>query len=269
MPAISRFLRAGTVALGLLVGCDDELGRDRYVWDSNSPTRGTGDAARMSDGALDHDGEGAEVSDVSVDPGAREASNADGLLADAGASDVSLDVRVDGLIDSSESGTLDWGDGGAIRAVLLAESPSCLACAEASCPSEIVGCSTIPGKSDGGPEAGLSRSQLCAETLECVVSTGCEALDTSTCYCGDVVFIPGACEIPTVANGMCKSALERSLETTDPKALLSSLLSTDRAGGWAMLLSRCLRDNQCRTCFPSVDAGADVKSAPSSNEFLH
>ena len=28
-----------------------------------------------------------------------------------------------------------------------------------------------------------------------------------------------------------------------------------------MLLARCLRDNQCTACFPSVDAGADAISA--------
>jgi len=264
MSAVPRFFRAGMVAFGLLVGCDDELGRDRYIWDSSVAGRATGDAARVGDGALDRDRDGADMSDAPMDARARETSNADSLPSNAGATDASLDG--DAPIGSAEGGPLDWGDAGAVRAVLLAESPSCLACAEASCPSEIVGCSSIPGTPDGGPEAGLTRSQLCAETLECLVSTGCEALDTSTCYCGDVVHFPGACQIPTVANGACKSTLERSLETADPKTIVSSFLSTDRGGGWAMLLARCLRDNQCRTCFPSVDAGLDARLPLPSNE---
>jgi hypothetical protein len=265
MSAIPRFVRAGMVAFGLLVGCDDELGHDRYVWDSNAAGRGS-DAARLGDTSADHDGNVADARDASVDADAGETSS-DGF--EGGASDASLDARVDasidGLIDAAESGPLDWGDAGALHAVLSLKSPACLACTQASCPSEIVGCSSVPGKPDGGPDAGLSRSQLCVETLQCLLATGCEAVDTSTCYCGPkVVPVPDLCTYPGTAEGVCKAPLERSLESTDPKVVLASMLSTDHGGGWAMLLTRCMRDNACASCFPAIDGGADAK-LPSLN----
>jgi len=241
------------VAAALLVGCDDDLGRDRYVWDSSLPRRSPSDASQEA-----RDGARADVSDASAD-GAREANSADGDAADrSNPGDVMVDGRADTSIDSAESGNDGWGDAGALRAVLLAESPSCLACAQASCPGEIVGCSTIAGKPDGGSEAGLSRSQLCVETLQCLLASGCEEDDTSTCYCGPkIVSVPDLCSFGA-AEGVCKAPLERSLESVDPKVILSSMLSTDLGGGWAMLLSRCMRDNACVTCFPALDAGADA-----------
>jgi hypothetical protein len=129
----------------------------------------------------------------------------------------------------------------------------------------MMGCITIAGIRDGGLEAGLSRSQLCVETLQCLLATDCDAHDTSACYCGPkVASVPDLCSFAGTAEGVCKATLERSLESTDPKVILASMLSTDRAGGWAMLLTRCLRDNACMSCFLSADAGVDAKP-PSSN----
>jgi hypothetical protein len=252
------------VAWGLLPACDDDLGRDRYLWDSG-PVARTTDAARTSDRAADDTVDVADASTMLDTDSQFDGPRADGGPADVRVSDVSLDGRIDALNDASESGTLDWGDAGAVRNLLLAESPACLACAQATCPSEIVGCSTIAGIRDGGPEAGLSRSQLCVETLQCLLATDCEAQDTSTCYCGPkIASVPDLCSFPGTAEGVCKATLERSLESTDPKVILASMLSTDRAGGWAMLLTRCLRDNACMGCFPSADAGVDAKP-PSPN----
>jgi len=257
MSAISRLVRAGIVALGLLAGCNDDLGRDRYIWDA-SPGRLTSDAARGGDGKDAREGLG---DDARRDDGIRDTSDADPDAtdvtgADVGDGDTSIDANTDTSFDSTEGGRSDWGDAGAVHAVLLAASPSCLACAQTSCPGEIVGCSTVPGAPDGGS---VSRSQLCAETLQCLVSTGCEAIDTSTCYCGKaVVSVPDFCTVPGAADGVCKAKLERSLESRDPKTILASMLSTDLGGGWAMLLARCMRDNACRTCFPALDAGPDA-----------
>jgi hypothetical protein len=260
MSALPRLVRVAIAALGLLLGCDDDLGRARYTWDAGSPPRPRADA--------DEAGSDAQR-DIQTDATTEIADGADagrgGNGSEADGSDVRIDAHSDVIIDgpltdsASERGS-DWGDAGAVRASLSKASSSCWICAETSCPNEIIGCSAIAGTPDGGPDAGLSRSQLCVETLDCFLSTGCEELDTSTCYCGGVTNFPGACQIPSVADGVCKNTLERSLESIDPGVILSSMLSPQRGGGQAMLLTRCLRDNQCRTCFPSVDAGADAKS---------
>jgi len=258
MSALPRPVGAAIAAFGMLLGCDDDLGRAGYIWDAGSVPRPQGDA----DGAerdAQRDLPPDLPSDVADGAGRGSNSSEDGGI-DA-PSDAHLDASIDGFpLDSAPESGGEWGDAGAVRASLSKVSSSCWTCAETSCPNEIIGCSTIAGTPDGGPDAGLSRSQLCVETLDCLLSTGCEELDTSTCYCGDVTNFPGACQIPSVANGVCKNTLERSLESADPATILSSMLSIHRGGGRAMVLTRCLRDNQCRTCFPFVDGGADAKS---------
>jgi hypothetical protein len=273
MLLVSRVARVGLAvvgltAVGLIAGCADDLGRERFVWDASAPSKLIADASRTDDARWDRapsnadaDPRGDEgtrdVIDANVD--AREASVEAGI-ADASV-DGSRDVSREASLDAMESGAGDWGDAGAVRAVLLGASPSCLSCAQASCPSEIIGCSTLAGEpngeADSGAEAGVARSQLCVETLQCLVSTACEERDTSTCYCGPNIKPPLLCETPGVAAGVCKSQLERSLESRDPNIILASMFSKELGGGWAMLLARCIRDNGCHSCFRDVDGGTD------------
>jgi hypothetical protein len=177
-----------------------------------------------------------------------------------------VDARLDASVDTP--GSMDIGvdaieTGVVLRDALRAKSVSCLSCAESSCPGETIGCGTIGGTPDAGRDAAaLSRSQLCVDTLVCVLATSCDSADTATCYCGDGG--RGICWVPDVAKGECKSTIERGFETTDPKRILEGLESSDRetGGGWAFLLARCLRDNACMSCFGRPDAGADAAAEP-------
>jgi hypothetical protein len=276
MLQVSRVARVGLTvvrltAVGSIVGCADDLGRERFVWDASAPNKLTTDASRTEDARRDSapsdadadrpgDGDGDTRDIVVANVDAREASVEAGVV-EAGVADASVDglrdVSRDAPLDAVEGGAGDWGDAGAVRAVLLGASPSCLSCVEASCPSEITGCSTLAGESAGESDGGVARSQLCVETLRCLVSTGCEARDTSTCYCGPNIKPPLLCETPGVAAGVCKSQLERSLESRDPPVILASMFSKELGGGWAMLLARCIRDNGCHSCFRDVDGGTD------------
>lgn len=155
---------------------------------------------------------------------------------------------------------------------LAAASPSCLDCAVAGCQMFIQGCAQISGSATAGPAKGTSRAALCVDTLSCVLSTGCATCDDPTsdctslarfgdCYCRfddpNAALVPDYCYPPgpTFA-GPCKSVLERSLETTDAKALLAGYSNMSVGGGWAMQLMQCLVDNGCTTCFPSPRDGA-------------
>jgi hypothetical protein len=56
--------------------------------------------------------------------------------------------------------------------------------------------------------------------------------------------------------------LERSLESTDPLAVLVSMSDATKGGGWAMNLVQCLRDNKCVACLPVPpdDGGSEAGS---------
>ena len=155
---------------------------------------------------------------------------------------------------------------------LAAQSPSCLECAASSCGIYVAGCATIAGLASDGPAEGTAKSELCVETLECVLSSACAWCVNPTgscfpitrfgqCYCGQpddvsVRLLPELCMPPSPdLAGPCKTALERSLETTTSSTLLASFGDTSKGGSWAMLLMQCLIDNKCQSCFPAPDGG--------------
>ena len=169
------------------------------------------------------------------------------------------DAATDGSLPGDEASDMT-ADSGALALsldnVFLAKSPECLACAQRSCPNLITGCTTLPGMAKKGPAVGVPKADLCVEVVACVTPTGCAGLDLGACYCGvdhpDPVF---KCNLPSP----CSSVLERGLEATDPFTILVTLTDPTKAGGWAMTLMQCLRDNQCADCLvvPLDDAGDD------------
>ena len=277
------------VTVGLVASCGDELGHAPYKWDAGLLARPPSDASdsRASDAQRDAsaDADASETAirdaaDISIeasrDVGADAAGDADAAVR----ADVSLDgdasLDGDSSVDSDASLDGDAGDasyseggreggptGTPLHAVLRARSLSCLSCAESSCPTEFVGCETISGAPDAGGDAGATRSQLCAETLNCLLATRCEENDRSFCYCGDALRADDGCLMPAASNGKCKSEIERSFESTDPNRVMNGIALTDRetGGGWAFALMQCIRDNDCDGCFPRpVDGGSDVKA---------
>ncbi len=125
-------------------------------------------------------------------------------------------------------------------------SPKCLECLNSRCQEPLKGgCESLVGSAAEGPATGVSKKQLCNETLGCVVSTKCGTSDLSTCYCGDV---PGtACVDEGVGNGRCKLALERSYEAVQPLDVPVRFHDATFAGGVAMNLLACAFEN-CDVC---------------------
>jgi hypothetical protein len=234
----------------------------------------------------------AACSDTSMSVPAGDAasleSGSDARTADDTQLSAEAEAGMDGGPDISVSSDADPGGDAALETsipgdaptgppapteVLAAQSPSCLDCAAAYCGTYIEGCSTLGGRAAKGPAAGELKSELCEETLACVLSTHCVAcLDPSTgcspvaklgdCYCrwqDPIVKAAGAfCQPPQPPfAGPCKSIFEKSLETTDPFAILAASSDFTSGGGWALQIMQCLVDNRCDSCFPSPGADMD------------
>jgi hypothetical protein len=114
----------------------------------------------------------------------------------------------------------------------------------------MLACDQLGGNAVAGPAAGVSRRTLCLETLACVESTSptCAVDALGTCYCGSVG-VSAACLVPGNANGTCKAATERGLETTDPQTIASNFTRSDLGAGAAYVLVQCLGDLGCDACF--------------------
>ena len=257
------------ITVGLAGGCGDKLGHPAYTWDGGVAVRPPVDASadQQTEAARDASLEASDASirdvvDAESDAGVEAGGDGDASV------DGAANLR-EASVDGAEASDAPFDvpeatpTGETLRATLRARSPSCLSCAEANCPSELVGCSNISGIPDAGPDAGATRSQLCVEMLACYLATGCEETDPSFCYCGTALRANNICLIPTTADGKCKAQVERSFEATDPNRVLAAISSADRdtGGGWALGLMQCIRDNDCDGCFPrSNDGGTDVRA---------
>ncbi len=119
---------------------------------------------------------------------------------------------------------------------------ACLTCEtadpEAFCPFVTNGGDFGAEQAAGGPAGGTLRSTLYNEVLDCVRRTHCDAGQLADCYCGNVT--AAAC-VAGEAAGVCKTALERGLETRDPTQLFSRYQDTLYAGGRVMF-----RRNNCQ-----------------------
>jgi hypothetical protein len=141
----------------------------------------------------------------------------------------------------------------AVLDALNAASPDCAACAISQCSKFVEGCSVVSGM---GSETGTSRSQLCADTLVCLLPSPCAAKAPSACYCDDLNLLVPEC----LRSDPCRTELERSLESSNPTVVLSSFSDVSKGGAWALMLVQCLYENRCTSCYPSPpdDAGSDV-----------
>ncbi len=137
------------------------------------------------------------------------------------------------------------------RPLLLGRSPDCLVCAEAYCSNVLESCSALGGVAKEGPAAGTPKSELCLETMTCFLSKGCSLDAPVQCYCGYESFSESFCVPP----GPCQDVFARSLETSDPRAILSAFADPSKAGNGFVSLLMCLRDNRCESCFAAASDG--------------
>ena len=106
------------------------------------------------------------------------------------------------------------------------------------------GCSGLAGQlAAAGPAAGSDRSNLCVDTFQCILTTGCVENNTATaCYCGTA---EGLHCLVGQADGACKAAEEAGLETTDPSVVPLVYGSAELGAGRANLLAQCLSNFGC------------------------
>ena len=136
---------------------------------------------------------------------------------------------------------------GHLAPILGYNSPECLMCAEARCKQRVDECLKIQGAAENGPAKGRAKSDLCAESLDCVIKSRCVTGGSGKdCYCGTAF---GLDCISPQANGACKAKLEAGLETTDPKEIAVKFVDEQRGGGVAMQLVQCLINARCERCF--------------------
>jgi len=253
-----RLFLATMLASSPWLGCSD---KDKDV----GMPADDGSAGMPAEGGADVPAEsGADGNDGSLEA----APSAEASTTDSSPSPLEADV-------ASDAGTTVMDDP---TAFLARQSPSCVDCAFAGCATYVEGCATLSDRATEGPAAGTIKSELCTETLACVLASSCASpcldsmpgcapfLTTGTCYCGpgfddpNVQVVPQYCDPPTGNYaGSCAKVFQRSFETTSTSVLLSRLTDLSKGGGWAMQLLQCLADNRCASCFPppSSDGGAD------------
>jgi hypothetical protein len=186
------------------------------------------------------------TSDATVDRGTDTGSEA----ASDGGSEAAADAGTDSATPVDAPGDTGPDAGGrTVVGILRTKSPACLTCAQDNCATEMNGCTNVMGNAMAGPAAGVSRQTLCLDTLECVETSNpnCAAALLNKCYCGSAVGT--ACLSQGAPDGVCKTALERGLETTEPATIATSFTQQDLGAGAAMFLVQCLNDNQCMNCF--------------------
>jgi len=124
-------------------------------------------------------------------------------------------------------------------------SATCLACDNAGDCADFTNCSVLTTNAATGPAAGTAKSNLCNEVLDCVRDTGCASAGNAIikCYCGTA----NATDCQNgLANGACKTELERGLETTTFQQIAQRLKSTIYGGGIAMARVDC-EQQICKT----------------------
>ena len=119
---------------------------------------------------------------------------------------------------------------------------ACSACEKQHCSEFVDVCSKLEGEAAAGPRQGTKKSALCEETAACVKQSQCAKNEFHDCYCG-----PGNDPMTCLsgkATGACRSQLEASLETADPKEVALRFVQREYAGANAMWPMIC-RNQEC------------------------
>lgn len=110
---------------------------------------------------------------------------------------------------------------------------------------DFVSCDIALGNAAAGsPAAGTPKAALCNEVLDCVRQTGCAANGNApiNCYCGTA---SGADCQAGLGNGLCKTQIERGLETTAFTSISARFKNTGFGGGVALARIDC-DQNACK-----------------------
>jgi hypothetical protein len=136
------------------------------------------------------------------------------------------------------------GTGGKDSACKPITSAACLSCENGSECSELIGTSSLMGSATEGPAMGTARTALYNEVLDCVRDTHCATGLVIDCYCGTAS--GPQCDAGN-GNGVCRSVIERGLETTNPSDINARLTNLTLGGGLALARVSCDQNN-CTQC---------------------
>jgi hypothetical protein len=141
-----------------------------------------------------------------------------------------------------------WGTGavdGSANDCNVITSAACLTCENGSECAELTTTAILSGNAVAGPATGTPRTNLYNETLDCVRDTACAVGNVLDCYCGTV---SGAqCDAGN-GNGVCRTVIERGLETTNPADIPILLSNLTLGGGLALARVACDKNNCVAPC---------------------
>ena len=103
-------------------------------------------------------------------------------------------------------------------------------------------CYASTGLVGSGPMQGAKKSDLCAEIVDCVHKSGCDAADTANlpCYCGAGVSSDECASSGFVPRGPCKDLIAWGAESTNPLTVSNRALDYNYAAGAAFgLVNYC------------------------------
>jgi hypothetical protein len=112
-------------------------------------------------------------------------------------------------------------------------------------------CGDVTGNALAGSATGTSRTQLCLDTLDCIIDPAklCASTDVAICYCGTLGAGNGCATAPAGApNGLCLTQELNGLErlTSDPPSVvLPDFTSLTLGAGMANQLFNCAKANAC------------------------
>jgi hypothetical protein len=105
-------------------------------------------------------------------------------------------------------------------------------------------CGDVTGTAAKGASTGALRSDLCLQTIQCILNTSCASQDPSICYCGSLG-AGDACTTsanPAASNGPCSSLEVNTLEhlsTDPPSAVIPDFYNLNLGGGRANQIFAC------------------------------
>jgi hypothetical protein len=268
--SVRRVLEVSVLSVAAALGCwssacsGDHAGIPSLGGQLDAGDEGISAAADGAQGAAPPAEAGLGDSTVSMD-GADGDGEADATALldaprDADAAPDSGDASLDAMIDA-DAGS-DSGDGGLpdtqtiIKTLLGA---SCLACAvkDETCLGQVQNCESFSpsDQASAGPAEGTTLTQLCRETLTCVLASKCveqpadqpDLGEINACYCGDVDY--STCDTDP-GQGSCRLDEERGLETTNPDDVLANIPDPTYGAGMANTIADCLLDFCQTDCFP-------------------
>ncbi len=113
-------------------------------------------------------------------------------------------------------------------------------------------CGDVAGVAAKGAKAGTSRTNLCLDTLDCILSPTimCAADDVNICYCGSLGAVNGCATATSGADGKCFHQEVDGLEhlaTDAPSAVLPDYTTLSFGAGTANQLFVCGKSNGCDT----------------------